>query len=128
MLAMHAEAEATLSAEENEANKKVFADMMATEESKAAAGAEATATFQAADTDGDGLLNLAEFKDFAKKQHSNWIAKGGFGPEPTDANLETAYSVHNSATPETEGISLADYFANVGQYLKVRAEAAAAAQ
>ena len=123
MLAMHAEVEATMSAEEREQNKKVLADIMATEESKAAAGAEATATFQAADTDGDGLLNFAEFKDFASKTRANWVAKGGVGPEPTEKNMETSYAIHNSATPETEGISLADYFANVGQYMKARAEA-----
>ena len=38
--------------------------------------AEATATFQAADTDGDGLLNKAEWIDYCYKGEANAKAKG----------------------------------------------------
>jgi len=46
------------------------------------------ATFQAADTDGDGKLNLAEYIDFAGKTRQNSAAAGITHPETSDAELE----------------------------------------
>ena len=67
IMAWHGERQATLTDDQRAANKEKFAGLMGDPERMQAAKAEADATFQASDTNGDGTLTLAEYLDYAEK-------------------------------------------------------------
>ena len=53
------------------------------------------ARFGAADTNNDGMLNMAEWADFNDKQHLDRCAKypAGWMPKPTDERMKTWYDL-----------------------------------
>ena len=69
---------------------------------------ELEATFKAADTNGDGLLNEAEFLDYSQKQSQNEQAKYG-GTVPYDeASCKLWYAAVNKFSPDVDGVSQDD--------------------
>ena len=78
---------------------------------------EFNASFGAADTNQDGLLDKAEFIDYESKQHANRAARYGFEPlKGTDEQQGENYDKYwNKITPGTEGVSKQDFgvFASV---------------
>ena len=84
---------------------EVMADPAKIEEMKAMADA----TFQAADTDGDGKLNLAEYMDFSAKTRQNSAAAGVTHPETSDAELEQWWNMLVTIAGTPDGISKADH-------------------
>ena len=82
------------------------------EENKEARMASFVATFQSSDTNGDGLLQKAEFADFFKKLSQNAGAAGV--PHMTEADTteeqrEQVWEMYNSQTAGTDGVSMADF-------------------
>ena len=72
------------------------------------------ATFQSADTNSDGLLDGAEFKDFMGKMAANATAAGipTQGPDSVEEEMQgKVYAFFNAQTEGTDGISTADFFA-----------------
>ena len=70
------------------------------------------ATFTAADTNSDGLLDKAELKDFFGKMGAN--AEAASVPhmkesDTTEEDQEKIYALFNAATPGVEGISMQDF-------------------
>ena len=104
----------TLTDEQKETNKTIRAEQMA-EEKKAQTMEELTAGFQAADANGDGVLNLDEFKAFMSAFREGFNAKGGCLPDASAEDVATMFECHDRANPETAGVSLADWMANTIQ-------------
>ena len=78
-------------------------------ENKAAADEEMKATFQAADTNNDGLLNLAEFMDFSSKSKENEKARfNGKCFEYTEEISKASWEIINTFNPDTDGVSFED--------------------
>ena len=74
----------------------------------AAVKEEAKVTFAAADTNGDGLLSLAEFLDHNKKWDGNEKARFGVSMGHDDAIVTKTWELINSFNPDTDGVSLED--------------------
>ena len=78
--------------------------------------AEFNATWGASDTDGDGLLNAAEFQDFGDKMTANEIAYNGYAVARTPAQNSLFFNKFMSIAPEgAAGISKAEF----GRYFAV---------
>ena len=105
---------AQLTEEQNAKNAELRKAFMTDENAKKEMMEEMQATFTAADTNNDGLLDLAEFKDFRSKSEANNTARGGFNPTMSEEDIEAAYNIHNSGNPDKDGVALADIFANMG--------------
>ena len=114
----HAERQATLTDDQKASNKEKFQALMGDPEKMQAMKAEGDATFQASDTNGDGTLTLAEYKDFAEKSRQNAVAKGWHVPESSQEDLEKWWNkmVEIAGTPN--GISKADHDAIQGQVMQ----------
>ena len=104
---------ATLSEEDS---AKVIADRAALsdEATKAERMAEMAATFTAADTNSDGLLDRAEMADFLAKLGQNAAARGV--PHMSEADIteeqkEAVWAYFNGLTGGTDGVSQADFMA-----------------
>ena len=95
-----------------ESEVKRAADMQA-EEVKNQTMQDFQATFQAADTNTNGVLTEAEFIDFSRKIYGNMEAKGYATLPVTDDQLKEAYAIMNKITPGTDGTSPADIMAQV---------------
>ena len=80
-----------IGADGNAKNKEMMAALMADEAAMGKEMEESTATFAAADTDGDGLLNLAEFRDWCAKSDANAKAKGWNTSPGSDEDIEKAW-------------------------------------
>ena len=74
---------------------------------------EAEECFKAADSNGDGLLDLAEFTDFRDKMQAKMVERGAVPFEQDADSLKAIYDIHNSVTPETDGISANELMANI---------------
>ena len=98
------------------------AEEMKAEEAKNKAMSDFQATFQAADTNSNGVLNQAEFVDFSKKMYSNLEAAGYAVLSISDEAFTEAYPILNKITPGTEGISPADMMAQVMYTKQIVAE------
>ena len=75
---------------------------------------EFAATFAASDTNGDGMLVSAEFGDFMQKLEQNQNAAGiphQSGAEYSDEEKDQIFAIFNAKTPDTAGVSMADFFA-----------------
>ena len=70
--------------------------------------AETEATFKAADTDGNGLLNKATYSDYVDKVEQNYKARFGGAPEANEEIKGNWFAAMNAITPEVDGVSLAD--------------------
>ena len=82
------------------------------EETKAERMGELAATFQAADTNADGLLDQAEFQDFMTKVGQNASARNVPFPAVGDVSDEikqATFEVFNGITADSAGVSLADF-------------------
>ena len=104
---------ATLSEEDS---AKVIADRAALsdEATKAERMAEMAATFTAADTNNDGLLDRAEMSDFLAKLGQNAAARGV--PHMSEADVtedqkEAIWAYFNGLTEGTDGVSQGDFMA-----------------
>ena len=78
--------------------------------------AEATADFGAADANGDGLLDLAEYAVFHNQQLATWKARGHFVDERED-QVALTFGILDAYNTETPGISLADYLTMMGVWM-----------
>ena len=78
------------------------------EENKDELTAEVTATFNAAATNEEKLLNEAQFIDFAMKMETNYEARGWALPNKSIELLKRSYVILNKVTPGVEGLSLMD--------------------
>ena len=67
---------------------------MADPEKMQAAMTEGGETFAASDTDGDGFLNFAEWKEHAAKSRANGQAKGWYSTEYTEEDLQIAFDIY----------------------------------
>ena len=99
---------ATLSAEQQEANAKIRADAT-TEENIEGTRAALTEAFTASDANGDGLLDFDEYKVFAGKVREAVVAKGGAAVEYSADDEQAIFDLFNAATPDTAGVSLQDW-------------------
>ena len=78
--------------------------------------AEFGATFQSADTNGDGMLVRAEFEDFMIKLGQNAAARGVPHQADSDYSAEEKdeiFAIFN-AKSEGAGVTAADFFAVMG--------------
>ena len=94
----------------------------ANEEFKAERMAEMNATFQAADTNADGVLDATEFEDFMKKLMQNGRARGT--PMPADESVSDdlkvkMFAFYDAVNAESQGVTLADFFA-AGQQIQAK--------
>ena len=94
-----------------------FADPAKVEEYKA----EKQATFAAADTNSNGVLTLAEYRDFAEKSTANAKAKGWAVPDSTDADTEKWWNMMCTIAGTPDGIAKADHDSISGQMMQVYA-------
>ena len=95
---------------------------MADEATKAASMAETQATFQAADTNEDGLLQEAELMNFMKMMFQNMGAKGLPTMSEdlvTDELKASMWALYNAETEGADGVSMADFF-TVGAKIQAR--------
>ena len=118
---MHVRHQGTLSEEQRAANKAAYAATMGDEEKRAAFMKQMADTFTAADTNADGVLDLAEFKDFMQKLQANGEAAGYHVPQPNDADMEARFGVFDRYNAETTGVSLPDFmqcWKEAGQAMK----------
>ena len=83
-------------------------------------GVEFKETFAAADTNQDGLLDLAEYKDFQAKSYANGVARDGKAAEFTEAQLEFMYEHFNKANPDVDGLSMVDLALSIQAMMKLR--------
>ena len=79
------------------------------EDTKAERMQEMQATFQAADTNEDGVLNQAEFVNFVNSMNSNLTARGvpnmGF-----DGDEDQWYALYNAESGDQDGVTVANFF------------------
>ena len=66
-------------------------------------------SFDACDKGGKGLLELAEFKEFAKQNNENMKKRFGQSDMGDDAELEKWYNAYNNITPLRTGVSKGDF-------------------
>ena len=92
MMEKHEEKQATLTQEQRDENKAKFQALLADPAKMEEAKADGHATFVAADADGNGSLNKAEFFDHARKGEANAKAKGWHIVETTDEELENWFT------------------------------------
>ena len=110
------EKNARLTDEQRDTNKAKFTALMTDKDKLANVMEESKGRFEAADTDGDGRLNEAEWQAYAEKETSH-AADQGWQVAPWDetavaASLE-AYGLLNKITDDTEGISWDDLIWNM---------------
>ena len=84
--------------------------MKAWETDKDALEAEITATFNAAATGENGVVNEAQYVDLCQKVDANYDAKGWVMPHNTEAQMKKGYAIINKLTPGVDGVSLNDYW------------------
>ena len=102
--------------EEQRAKEKEIEAGMADEAKMAEMMAEFSATFKAADTDGDGSLNFAEYKDFNVKSRANHVARGGAPYELSAEDEQKCFDIMVAYNPESgAGITEADMMAAWGE-------------
>ena len=121
IVAMHEERQQKLTQEQRDANKTTFKALIGDPEKMAAMKAEGDATFAAADTNSNGVLTLAEYKDYAEKSTANAKAKGWAVPESTDADAERWWNMMCTIAGTPDGISKADHDSISGQMMQVYA-------
>ena len=89
--------------EEDKAKLEAEKANWATEEFKAERMAEMNATFQAADTNQDGVLDKAEFADFMNKMSQNAKARGVPAMSEDDVDEATKDAVWGLFNGESDG-------------------------
>ena len=113
----HEERQATLTDDQKAENKTKFAALMGDPEKMTAAKAEGDETFKASDTNGDGTLTLAEFKDFAQKSYANAQAKGWHVPAYDEGEAEKWWTFMCEVAGTPAGISKGDHDSIQGQMM-----------
>ena len=82
-------------------------------------------TWNSADANQDGLLDLAEFKVYMAATREHMANMGTFAGERPGGDEET-YAVCNESNPDREGIALAEYMGVMGhmavEMAKIKAE------
>ena len=73
------------------------------------AKAEFMATWAASDTDADGMLNQAEFRDFTQKQLGNMNAKLGWTPEYSEEVADKIFASIHALDSSKAGIDMMSY-------------------
>ena len=77
---------------------------------------ETRADFAAADANGDGILDLAEYTVFHRGQIATWKARGHFVDE-REEQIGVTFSILDDFNTETAGISEPDYLAMMGIWM-----------
>ena len=77
---------------------------------------EASADFDRADANGDGVLDLAEYTTFHNGQIETWRSRGHFVDARED-QIAITFEILNEYNPETQGISEADYLTMMGIWM-----------
>ena len=119
--------------EEKQVDRAFMASMQESPEAMQKMMTEASADFAAADANGDGVLDLAEYTVFHNGQIATWKARGHFVDERED-QIAATFGILDDFNGETQGISEADYMAMMGiwmakfEALKHTVEGGAAAQ
>ena len=94
-------------------------------EHNAAKMAKFNDTWNSADANQDGLLDLAEFKVYMAATREHMANMGTFAGERPGGDEET-YAVCNESNPDREGIALAEYMGVMGimavEMAKIKAE------
>ena len=81
-----------------------------------------TETFNVAATNEDKLLNEAQFIDFCQKCEANNEAKGWTMPKQSEAYLKKCFTITNSITPGSEGVSIMDVWFIMGKRKEIMNE------
>ena len=108
-----------LGAAKNAENKAKMAEFYSDPAKIAAEEVEAKETFDAADTNKDGLLDLAEWTDFIKKSEANGVAKGWHSEPTSDEDMKILYEAHCRIGKNDAGVS---FEVIMGSYEQVFAE------
>ena len=114
----HEERQATLTDDQRASNKEMFKALMADPEKMAAMKAEGDATFQAADTNSNGVLTLAEYKDFIEKSTANSRAAEWHVPDSSEEDMEKWWNFMCGVAGTPDGISKADHDSISGQMMQ----------
>ena len=78
--------------------------------------------FKAADADGDGKLNEAEYVAFERKRYEYHVAKFGEGLQFTDEEYKDHYKHVNAITPAVQGITFQDLLIANDIYVEIAAK------
>ena len=71
--------------------------------------AEFNRCWKQSDTNADGLLNMREFKTFAKKHNENMKRRWGESVKGTEKETEKWYQAYNMLSPMKEAVSMDDF-------------------
>ena len=96
--------QAKLTADQNAENKAKMEALMADPSIMEGEMAEAFATFDAADTNSNGLLNETEWLDFVTKSTANGKAKGWHTADVDVEEVKVAYGAYLRACGSADGI------------------------
>ena len=78
--------------------------------------AETVADFQAADANGDGCLDLAEWTVFRNQQSAKYGERGHFMDE-REEQIGLSFGIMDDFNTETTGVSLQDYLSMFGIWM-----------
>ena len=104
--------------EKNNANKAKMNALMGDEAAMAAEMKLAEDTFAAADTNGDGTLNEAEWADYSAKTVANARASGWHVLDPSESDLATSFAIYKKIGGDDKGVPKATLFA-IGEKVMV---------
>ena len=107
---LHARGKALLTEEQHAENKAKGEAMKTDEAKKQEFKTKTSELFTSSDANGDGALDLAEFKVFLGKYHEMAKAGGYHVPEQDDAMIEERFGLLDRFNPETTGVTLQDYW------------------
>ena len=118
LVAIDKKQRAKLTEEQNASNKAKLAELMTDQEKMAEAVATHQELIAAADADGDGKLNLDEWKAYTKASVARGTEKGWHVAEHDDADVEVSWAVYCRAGGDEGGVTAATLMACSGQVMK----------
>ena len=110
----YAEWKSTATPEQKAEGLRKLAEFQNNEEAKNRKMAQITQCFTDADADGNGALNLEEYRTFEASTRKIAIDDGDW--READPKIEETYALMN-AVSEGEGFTMADMFATMGPWM-----------